>query len=311
MKPILSVVTTLYKSDAYINDFVRRVSSAATALVGENYEIVLVNDGSPDDSLTSARQLTKTFATVRVIDLSRNFGHHKAIMTGLSFAKGEYVFLIDVDLEEPPECLATFWMVMERKTCDVVFGIQEKRKGKFLERVGGRLFWALLAHMTSAHVSASPLTARLMTRRYVDALLLHKEREVFLAGLFAITGFEQISVPVKKAYRGTTSYSASKRLQLLVRAVTSFSSRPLIWIFYFGVLVSLFSMAIAVWLTYRRLSSGSVPEGWTSVLVSVWLLGGIMISFIGVVGIYLSRVFSEVKSRPHTIVRAVYDNERE
>nr|DAH84739.1 MAG TPA: hypothetical protein [Caudoviricetes sp.] len=306
--PMLSIVATLYKSESYIEEFVSRAVTDASRIFGDNYEIILVNDGSPDASLDKARQLIVQHPRLRVVDLSRNFGHHKAIMTGLSYTKGDYVFLIDVDLEEPPECLTTFWAVMNDRKCDVAFGVQEKRKGKFLERVGGRVFWSALSRMTSLDVPASPLTARLMTRRYVDALLLHKEREVFLAGLFAITGFEQISVPLVKKFRGVTSYRMSLRVQLLVRAVTSFSSRPLVWIFYFGVLVSLVSLVIAALLIYERLTSGAILEGWTSVLVSVWLLGGMMISFIGVVGIYLSRIFAEVKGRPHTIVRDVYEN---
>lgn len=309
--PILSIVATLYGSEAYIEEFVRRASASAEAVVGNSYEIVLVNDGSPDNSLSKARQQGQKLPCVKVVDLSRNFGHHKAIMTGLSFAKGQRIFLIDVDLEEPPESLGLLWETMEREACDVVFGVQERRKGRFVERVGGWLFWALLSRMSSTDVAANPLTARLMTRRYVDALLLHKEQEIFLAGLFAITGFAQMSVPIEKAFRGATSYSVSKRLQLVVRAVTSFSSRPLVWIFYCGVVVSCLSLVVALWLTYRRLALGSAPEGWTSVLVSVWLLGGMMISFIGIVGIYLSRVFLEVKNRPYTIVREVYENEQE
>lgn len=185
--PILSIVATLYGSESYIDEFVLRVSAVAATLVGNSYEIVLVNDGSPDNSLAKAQQQRQKLSHVRIVDLSRNFGHHKAIMTGLSFAKGGRIFLVDVDLEEPPECLTLLWETMERDGCDVVFGVQEQRKGRFFERVGGRLFWALLSHISAVGVAASPLTARLMTRRYVDALLLHKEQEIFLAGLFAIS----------------------------------------------------------------------------------------------------------------------------
>src|SRR5438093_844843 len=145
----LSVVTTLYRSASYIADFYERVSRAASTMT-DDYELIFVNDGSPDDSLQRAIALYEQDRRVRIVDLSRNFGHHKAMMTGLAHVRGDLVFLIDVDLEEQPDWLLEFSKVMERTRADVVFGVQQRRKGRLFERWTGAIFYksfnALLQH---------------------------------------------------------------------------------------------------------------------------------------------------------------------
>ena len=185
----LSVVTTLYASAPYLREFHARASAAARALA-QDYELVLVNDGSPDDSLAIALELFHADPHVRVIDFSRNFGHHKAMMTGLAHARGELVFLIDCDLEEDPELLATFAERLRTSGADVVYGVQRERKGNALDRLGARAFYAVFNWLSSDPIPPNLLTARLMTRRYVDALTAHRERQTQISGLWAITGFE-------------------------------------------------------------------------------------------------------------------------
>lgn len=302
----LSIVATLYQSAPYIGEFHRRASAAARELVGEDFEIVLVNDGSPDDSLDLAVGLTKDDGHVVVVDLSRNFGHHKAMMTGLAHAQGERMFLIDSDLEEEPECLPVFADQMQRDTCDVVYGVQELRKGGWVERWSGQWFYALFKALTGLALPENVVTARLMTRRYVDALLRHGEREVFLAGLWHITGFTQREQVVRKHSTSKTTYTFRKKISLLINSVTSFSNVPLVGIFYIGVSISLVATVYIAYLIFNRMFLAKPLSGWTSVMGSIWLLGGLVISFIGIVGIYLSKIFSETKQRPYTIVRQIY-----
>lgn len=302
----LSIVATLYQSAPYINEFYKRASITARQLVGEDYEIILVNDGSPDNSLALAIELTEHDSNLVVVDLSRNFGHHKAMMTGLGYAKGEHVFLIDSDLEEEPEWLLNFAEKMESECCDVVYGIQEVRKGNWFERMSGQWFYRLFKAFTGLALPANIVTARLMTRRYVDALLSHKEREVFMAGLWYTTGFKQTSQSVKKHSTSSTTYTFRKKMSLLVDSVTSFSNKPLVGIFYIGVIISLISLIYIGILVLNWLYLAKPLSGWTSVMASVWLLGGMIISFIGVIGIYLSKIFTETKQRPYTIVRQIY-----
>lgn len=302
----LSIVATLYQSAPYIAEFHQRASAAAGQLVGDDYEIVLVNDGSPDNSLDLAVQLTESDSHVVVVDLSRNFGHHKAMMTGLAYAKGERVFLIDSDLEEEPEWLQSFDVQLGRDACDVVYGVQSQRKGSFFERWSGKLFWKMINGLSGLSLPHNVVTARLMTRRYVDALLRHEEREVFMAGLWFITGFDQRPQVVRKLATSKSTYTLRRKLSLLVNSVTSFSNLPLVWIFYVGAIIFALAWVYTLYLTVRWLFFSATLAGWTSVMASIWLLGGLVISFMGVIGIYLSKVFSETKRRPYTIVRNIY-----
>jgi putative glycosyltransferase len=302
----LSIVATLYQSVSHIAEFHQRASAAAQQLVGEDYEIVLVNDGSPDSSLDLAVKLTETDSHVVVVDLSRNFGHHKAMMTGLANARGERVFLIDTDLEEEPEWLLSFVEQMAREKCDVVYGVQERRRGSWFERISGEWFYRLLDYVSGMNLPQHVVTARLMTRRYVNALLLHEERELFIVGIWHLTGFDQKSQVVKKHGFSETSYTLRKKISLAVNALTSFSNAPLVWIFNIGAFIAFTSTFFVGYLVLSWLFFTKPPSGWTSVLASIWLVGGMVICFTGVVGIYLSKMFIEIKQRPYTIIREIY-----
>jgi putative glycosyltransferase len=230
-----------------VEPFCARAREAARA-VAEDYEVVLVNDGSPDDSLRIAVGLHETDPRLRVVDLSRNFGHHRAMMTGLDHARGDIVFLIDVDLEERPELLASFWDEMTRTGADVVYGVQARRKGSWFERTTGAVFFKLFNLLSPVPMPPNLCTVRLMTRRYVDALVAHRERQLVIGGLWAITGFDQVPMSVEKGSREGSSYGLAKRISVLVNAVTSFSDRPLIAVFHLGVLIVLLASAAAAFL---------------------------------------------------------------
>ena len=302
----LSIVATLYQSAPYIAEFHQRASAVAKQLVGQDYEIVLVNDGSPDNRLDIAVKLTENDPHVIVIDLSRNFGHHKAMMTGLAHAKGERIFLIDSDLEEEPEWLLSFTKQMDDQASDVIFGIQSKRKGGVIENITGSFFYRVFRILTGLAQPNNIVTARLMSRRYLDALLLHKERELNIGGLWIITGFQQCSQIIQKHSTSPTTYSLSQKFRHLINAVTSFSSLPLVFTFYSGFFISISALGYIVYLTIRYLFIASPPDGYTSIIASIWLFSGLIIFFLGVQGVYISKIFSEVKQRPYTIVSQIY-----
>jgi len=307
----LSIVATLYQSAPFIDEFHERATVTAKQLVGDDYEIVLVNDGSPDNSLDLAIRLTEQDSHVLVVDLSRNFGHHKAMMTGLSHAKGELVFLIDSDLEEEPEWLLAFAQEMNREQFDVVYGIQEKRKGGVFERVTGAAFYKLYRKLTGINQPDNIVTARLMTQRYVQALLTHRERELNIGGLWIITGFKQATHLVRKHSTSPTSYTLSGKFGHLVNAVTSFSNLPLVYTFYSGLFISISALIYIAYLFLRYFLIASPPSGYTSLIASIWFFSGLIILFLGVQGIYISKIFSEVKQRPYTIIRHIYLNNSE
>ncbi len=307
----LSIVATLYQSAHYVEEFCGRATAAARLLAGDDYEIVLVNDGSPDNSLEVAVRLCESDPHLTVVDLSRNFGHHKAMMTGLAHAGGAQVFLIDSDLEEEPEWLPSFSEQMARERCDVVFGVQRQRKGGFFERWSGQWFYLLFRALTGLALPTNMVTARLMSRRYVDALLRHDEREFEIGGLWLITGFEQHPQIIDKHSTSETTYTFRRKVSLFVNSVTSFSSAPLVYIFYTGLTISLMAGAYTAFLVFQWLFLEEPLIGWTSIMASIWLLGGWIILFIGIIGIYLSKVFLEIKRRPYTIVRQIYGKRSE
>jgi putative glycosyltransferase len=301
----LSIVTTLYNSSSTIGEFYRRAASAAESVTND-FEIVMVDDGSPDDSLYIACRLAKQDGRVRVVELSRNFGHHKAMMTGLEHAGGQLVFLIDSDLEEDPEWLALFHETLAREQADVVYGVQRRRKGSVVERLTGAVYYATLNAMLDHPLPRNVITARLMTARYVSQLVRHRDREVCIAALWVITGFKQVPLIVDKRKRDTSVYGLAARIAVTVNAITSFSNRPLVLIFYLGCLLMASATLAALALIWLVLSGRVGVAGWSSLIISVWFLGGVTIFCLGVIGIYLSKVFMETKDRPYSIVRAYY-----
>ena len=301
----LSIVSSMFRSAPFLEEFYRR-SVIAIAALTSSYEILLVNDGSPDDSLAVALKLRDRDPRVRIIDLSRNFGHHKALMTGLAGARGELVFLIDCDLEEDPEWLLRFHEAMARSHADVIYGVQSSRKGTFAERAAAALFYRVLNRLLTQPIPANVVTARLMSRRYVQALVQHRDREICLAGLWVITGFDQRAIEIVKGTRNSSSYTMRRRVSVLVNAVTSFSNRPLVYIFYIGMAVMLLSLIQAAWLIWWSIRNGIGVPGFASVMVSMWFLGGLTIFCLGIIGIYLAKVFTETKDRPYTVIREEY-----
>ncbi len=302
----ISVVTTLYYSENYIEEFYKRSVNVISGITND-YEIIFVNDGSPDTSLTKVLQLQAKDSHIVLIDLSRNFGHHKAIMTGLSFAKGDYIFLIDVDLEEEPEILLSYWKeFQESEGIDVVFGVQKKRKGNFFERLSGEAFYKMFSLLANIDYPHNTLTARLMTNRYVSNVLSFKERELDIWGVFVLTGFNQKGIYVSKGSKGTTTYTLKKKVKMAIDTITSFSSRPLYLIFILGIFITIAAFVNILFIIYNRIRYEIALEGWASILATIWFVGGLIIFILGIIGIYLSKMFTEIKNRPSTIIRNVY-----
>jgi putative glycosyltransferase len=190
----------------------------------------------------------------------------------------------------------------------VVFGVSRIRRGTFLRRVVGGGFWQLFNALSDVRVPENPCTVRIMSRRYVDALVRLPDRNLFLAGNYAWLGFRQEPVAVEKGLRkGASTYTGRKLVALLIEAITSFTSYPLRLIFVIGVVIaSLALVAGSALAGYRLLHPDAISLGWSSIIVSIWFLGGVIISFLGVIGIYLAKIFNETKGRPLYVVKAVH-----
>jgi putative glycosyltransferase len=305
--PAISVVTTMYRSREFLERFLAESLGALQSIGCSSFEIVLVNDGSPDDSLQYALASRRDIPQLVVVDLSRNFGHHHAMHAGLRHARGDLVFLIDCDLEVAPSTLASFFDRQRESGADLVYGYQEGRKGGWFERLSGGLFWKGFNLLSDIRIPENIVTERIMTRRFVDALLTMGDYNLFLGGMMSWTGFTQLGMPVPKSQRaGASTYTLLKRFQLMVNAVSSFSSKPLVWLFNIGLVITLASFSYAGYLVFRKLVFGDALLGFTSVMALNAMSLGILTTSVGLVGIYLGKVFNQVQNRPTYIIRNVY-----
>ncbi len=301
----LSIVTTLYRSATNIDEFYGRAMKAAES-VADDIELLFVNDGSPDHSIDLALTLQRADPRVIVIDLARNFGHHKAMMTGLAHTRGDMVFLIDSDLEEQPEDLALFCQRFARGDCDVVYGMQESRRGSLFERTTGALFFALVAMLSDQPLPRNLVTTRLMTRQYVNALVRHRDREFLIAHLWQVAGFRQQAIIIKKLSRSPSTYSLRQRIEMAVKHVTTTSTRLLYLVLYTGLSIFCLSIGVIVYYLGRYFTSGIGVDGFTSQIISIWFLGGLVTLILGILGIYIANIMAETKRRPYTIVRRIH-----
>lgn len=302
---MISIVATLYRSEEYVEEFVRRCSDAAKRLE-RPYELILVDDGSPDRSLEIATAIATTCPFLRVVELSRNFGHHAAMLCGLEHARGDLVFLLDSDLEEDPGWLYDFHSVMEREAVDVVFGVQETRRERGFLGVLARLFYRLRRDFLDERMPQDVTTARLMRRDYVAALLQHPETTAPIIDLWVRTGFRQHGHPVVKLSTSPTTYSLRSRAGLFLDTFIVGSGRLLFVSSLAGLSVVVVAAAGGVTLLLRWTAFDRPSPGWTSVMLTVLLLGGAILFTVSLIGLNLTRVAEEVRRRPRAIVRRVY-----
>lgn len=302
---MISIVTTLYNSSDYVNEFHNRTLKAIHSL-GMDYEYVYVNDGSPDNSMEIVKKIILNDSKVSLVNLSRNFGHHYAMWAGLSQAKGNYIYLIDCDLEEPPELINDFFnKLQEDPQVDVIYGVQNQRKGGVFEKLSGYFFFKVFNKLSNIEIPKNVSTVRLMKKNYVDKILSYKESSLVINGIFFSAGFNQLAVPFKKGWKKKSSYSLLKKVNLFLNSITSFSSKPLYYIFLIGVSLSSVSFLTTLFIVLSRISNHEIISGWTSLFASLWFIGGVIISAIGVLGLYVAKIFDEVKERPKFIIKEI------
>ncbi|MBT8039684.1 MAG: glycosyltransferase family 2 protein [Xanthomonadales bacterium] len=305
----LSIVATMYCSARYVETFLERISETARSIT-ENFEIILVDDGSPDESLEIAKRLCGEYEDLTVVELSKNHGHHRAMMIGLAQSCGEFVYLTDIDLEEPPEILTKFWEThLNNPEIDVIFGVESKKDRPFVRKKLSGFFYAFFNALSTIKISDRELLSRLMNRNFVQNLLRYREHSLFLPAVWTDTGFQQLSIEAPKTFDGFTTYSLKKRITLAVDALTSFSAKPLVYVFYSGISISILAMFTIAYLVVQKLIIGTPLLGWTSLIATIFLMGGLILFSLGVIGIYISKIYLEVKSRPTEIIRAIHTNQ--
>lgn len=306
-RPKLSIVTSLYKTERYMDEFYTRSARTAEKIT-DDFEIIMVNDGSPDNALGKAVALHEKDGRVKVIDLARNFGQHPAMRAGIDYAKGDLVYVLDGDLEESPEWLSLFHEEMARwQDVDVVYGVQQERKGSFVRATCGKIYYRMLSYLSQAEIRPDHCNARLMTRRYVDSLKMLNDRTFSLESHFAFAGYKQVPVKVTKTYKGESGYNFRKRMDLALNNILGNSAFPLEIMSIGGLCLTILSMLFVVYLVVQRLWVGVVVAGNAIIVVSIWFIGGITIFCLGIVGLYISRIFLETKRHPTYIVKRTWE----
>ena len=302
--PKLSIVTTAFRSEDCISEFLRRALAAASA-IDEKVELIVVDDGSPDRAAEIVREAVDRDPRIVLVQLSRNFGHHKALIAGLEVSRGDIIFVIDSDLEEEPENIKTMYDLMKAENTDVVLSIQKVRKGGRIERLTGRLFYWIFSKLSEVNLPRNVSTMQLMTRRYLKSFLLFRDRNPVFVPLGLLTGYKRSLHEFEKGSRKRTTYSFRRRLSLLMLAVTSFTARPLFLVFWFSTILSLSGFLFGAFVIVRALF-GPVQDGWTSIIAAIVFFSSVNAFFTGVVGLYIKLILDEVKDRPRSIVQEIY-----
>jgi putative glycosyltransferase len=304
----MSIVTTSYQSESTIVEFVHRMHTAARKL-DIPFELIIVDDGSKDKTKEKITELLQQYSNTELIELSRNFGHHQALLLGLERANGDLVLLLDSDLEEAPELVNRFFFEINSSNADVIYGVSKKNRAGVFQNALSRIFWNLFRRYTKLEIPRGICTVRIMKRNYLNSLLRYNEVNVFLAGLWEITGFIQKPITVEKYYKGKTTYTFAKRLDLALTSLISFSGRPLRLIAAFGVLIVLLSLISLMILLVRYFVAQDPAQGWLSLITVITLFGGFQILFIGMVAIYVASILDEVKARPRAIIANILKSE--
>lgn len=301
--PHLSVVSPVYGCAAALPELCRRLAASISPVTGD-YEIILVNDASPDDAWHAISALAATDPRVKGIDLSRNFGQHYAITAGLDHAHGDWVVVIDCDLQDQPEEIPKLYHKAQ-EGFDVVFARRAVRRDSALKRLSSRLFYALFDYLTEQQ--SDPAIANFGIYRNTVIANVRRMRESARAFPLFVRwlGFPSAVVDVDHAPRfaGRSSYNFSKLLHLAINSIVAQSNRPLRLSIKFGFLMAFCSLLLGAWHILRYLVHGVPVAGWTSVFVSIWLLGGLMFMNIGFLGLYIGRIYDETKGRPLYVVR--------
>ena len=303
-RALLSVVVPCFDEDAVILEAHRRLTAVLEQVPDVDFEVVYVDDGSGDRTLDLLRELQRDDPRVRVLALARNFGHEMALTAGLQHARGDAVVFIDADLQDPPEVVIEM-LGRWREGVDVAYGVRVSREGEsVLKRWTAHAFYALLARISDVPVPRAGIF-RLMDRAVVDAVLSMPERDRFLRGMVAWTGFRQEPVPFRRAARlaGRTKWPYKKLLNLAIDGLLSFSFAPLRLATWFGFLAAGLALSGMGYALAARIFTGARVGGWAALFLAVLFLGGAQLVAAGVIGEYLARIYGEVKRRPLYLVR--------
>ncbi|MFL5955245.1 MAG: glycosyltransferase family 2 protein [Gaiellaceae bacterium] len=304
---LLSVVVPVHDEQETLEELVRRLVDVLDDLQGVNGEVILVDDGSRDMSYPLMTQIARREPRVKVVQLSRNFGHQIAITAGVELARGDAVIVMDSDLQHPPELIPEFVRRWE-EGFDIVYGVMQQRSEDWFKRVTARAFYALLRKLTKVEMPAAAGDFRLIDRVAVDAFVSMRERDRYVRGMFAWLGFQQTGIDYvpPARYAGTSKYTVRRMARLAFDGIFSFSIYPLRVVLALGLVVSLISFVFGVVSGISKYVGIYTVPGWTTIVVVVTFIGGIQLVVLGGIGEYIGRIYEEVKRRPLYVIRRTH-----
>lgn len=310
----LSVIIPIFNESETIGELHKRLVNTRELLLSElgfslsDMEFLFVNDGSTDDSLARLIVLVKTNPCYKVINLSRNFGHQKAVTAGLENSTGEQVVIIDADLQDPPEFIVDLYK-KQLEGFDVVYAVRKNRVGEnYLKTITAKLFYRLLFKLTDIKIPLDTGDFRIMRRNVVDTLNSMPEAHRFIRGMVSWAGYKQTGLGYNRHQRfaGKTKYPLAKMLRFAFDALTSFSTLPLKLMIYIGFFASLIGMLGVIYIIYIKFFTNYTITGWSSIMITILLMGGVQLTTIGIMGEYVARISEESKKRPLYIIEKIY-----
>jgi polyisoprenyl-phosphate glycosyltransferase len=308
----LSIVVPCYNEEENLRELHRRATVAARTLCGQDFELILVDDGSRDGTWRVINDLSLEDPNVVAVRMARNHGHQLALTAGLSIVRGDLVLVIDADLQDPPELLGPMHDMLIREEADVVYGLRRSRAGESqFKRKSAAVFYRVLANLTRVSIPRDTGDFRLMTRRISDQIVGMPEHDRFIRGMVAWLGYKQVAYEYDRDARfaGTTKYPLRKMISFAVDAFISFSMLPLRIATYIGALMTTVLTLVGIWAAISWILSGTVP-GWTSLTLLVVTISAVQLLVLGLIGEYVGRIYIQSKHRPLFLISDIHRKER-
>lgn len=302
LSPFFSIVSPVYRAEKIVPELVRRIRTVVEAIT-EEYEIILVEDGSPDASWESIAAEAAKDVRVKGIRLSRNFGQHYAITAGLDHARGEWVVVMDCDLQDRPEEIPALYQ-KALEGYEIVLAQRKERQDGMMKKTSSRLFYSVLSYLTGARQDPSVANFGMYHSKVLEALRRMREPIRYFPTMVRWTGFRRTAIEVTHAERfsGTTTYNWNRLFRLALDIILANSDKPIRLIVKFGFFVAFISFLIGAVVIYRYLMHQITVPGYTSLLVSIWFIGGMILFVLGLIGLYIGKIFEGVKQRPIYVV---------
>lgn len=303
IKNKISIITPVYGCCKSINNLYERLNKSLSTIT-ENFEIIMINDSSPDNAWEAIKELAQKDDRVKGINLSRNFGQHKAITAGLDYAKGDWIVVMDCDLQDQPEEIIKLYN-KAIEGYDIVFGRRAERKDSFFKKLSSTLFYKVYDYFTESKIDNTIANFSIISKKVLDNLNKLKEQNRSYPLFVNWVGFKRTEINIEHAQReeGKSSYTFTKLMNLAIDSIVSQSNKPLKLSIKFGFIVAFLSLFYGILLILRYFVFSIPVEGWTSVMVSIYFIGGLLFANMGILGLYIGKIFDETKNRPIYIVQ--------